>query len=51
MAALTSASELAAKNPIRRPNESDEYRHARQELLVDEIELRRHAEQVASLRR
>ena len=51
MAALTSATELAAKNPIRRPNESDEYRRARQELLVEEIGLRRHAEQVASLRR
>ena len=51
MAALTSATELAAKNPMRRPNESDEYRRARQELLVEEIGLRRHAEQVASLRR
>lgn len=51
MAALTSAAELAAKNPIRHPNESDEYRLARQELLVEEIELRRHAEQVALLRR
>jgi predicted dithiol-disulfide oxidoreductase (DUF899 family) len=49
--ALTSAAELAAKNPIRHPNESDEYRRARQELLVEEIELRRHAEQVAALRR
>jgi predicted dithiol-disulfide oxidoreductase (DUF899 family) len=49
--ALTSAAELAATNPIRRPNESDEYRRARQELLVEEIELRRHAERVASRRR
>jgi predicted dithiol-disulfide oxidoreductase (DUF899 family) len=51
VAALTSAAELAAKNPIRHPNETDEYRRARQELLVEEIELRRHAEQVAALRR
>jgi predicted dithiol-disulfide oxidoreductase (DUF899 family) len=51
VAALSAAAELAAKNPIRRPNESDAYRHARQELLVEEIELRRHAERVASLRR
>jgi predicted dithiol-disulfide oxidoreductase (DUF899 family) len=51
VAALTPAAELAAKNPIRHPNESDEYRRARQELLVEEIELRRHAERVASLRR
>lgn len=51
MAALTPAAELAAKNPIRHPDESDEYRRARQELLVEEIELRRHAEQVAALRR
>ena len=48
---LTPAADLAAKNPIRHPNESDEYRRARQELLVEEIELRRHAERVASLRR
>jgi predicted dithiol-disulfide oxidoreductase (DUF899 family) len=51
VAALTSTTELAAKNPIRRPNESDQYRRARQQLLVEEIELRRHAEHVASLRR
>ncbi len=51
MAALTSAAELAAKNPIRHPNESEEYRRARQDLLVEEIELRRQAERVASLRR
>ena len=43
--------ELAEKNPIRHPNESDAYRRARQELLVEEIELRRHAEHVATLRR
>jgi predicted dithiol-disulfide oxidoreductase (DUF899 family) len=49
--ALTPADELAALNPIRHPNESDEYRRARQELLIEEIELRRRAERVASLRR
>lgn len=47
----TSAADLAAKNQIRHPNESDEYRRARQELLVEEIELRRSHERVASLRR
>ncbi len=51
MAELTPAAELAATNTARHPNESDEYRRARQELLVEEIELRRHAERVASLRR
>ena len=51
MTALTPAAELATKNPIRHPNESEEYRRARQELLVEEIELRRHVERVASLRR
>jgi predicted dithiol-disulfide oxidoreductase (DUF899 family) len=51
VAALTPAAELAAKNPIRHPNESTEYRRARQKLLVEEIELRRHADKVASLRR
>jgi predicted dithiol-disulfide oxidoreductase (DUF899 family) len=49
--ALTPADELAAKNPIRHPNESDDYRRARRRLLVEEIELRRSAERVASLRR
>ena len=51
MAALTPAAEMAAKNPIRHPNESDEYRRARQALLVEEIEVRRHAERVAEMRR
>jgi predicted dithiol-disulfide oxidoreductase (DUF899 family) len=51
MPTLTSAAELAAKNPIRHPNESEDYRRARQELLVEEIELRRHVERVAALRR
>jgi predicted dithiol-disulfide oxidoreductase (DUF899 family) len=48
---LTPAPDLAAKNTIRHPNESDEYRRARQQLLVEEIELRRTQERVASLRR
>jgi Bacterial protein of unknown function (DUF899) len=51
MPTMTSAPELAAKNPIRHPNESVEYRTARQELLVEEIELRRQIERVAALRR
>lgn len=51
MAALTSATELAAENPIRHPNESEEYRRARQVLLTEEIELRRQAERVAAIRR
>jgi predicted dithiol-disulfide oxidoreductase (DUF899 family) len=51
MAALTPAADLAATNPIRHPNETAEYRQARQALLVEEIELRRHAERVAELRR
>jgi predicted dithiol-disulfide oxidoreductase (DUF899 family) len=51
VSALTPAAELAAKNPIRHPNESETYRQARQELLVHEIELRREAERVAALRR
>ena len=48
---LTPATDLAAKNKTRHPNESDEYRRARQQLLVEEIELRRKQEHVASLRR
>lgn len=51
MAALTSAADLAADNPIRHPNESGKYRQARQELLREEIELRRHVARVAALRR
>ena len=48
---LTPASELAARSPVRYPNESPAYRRARQELLAQEIELRRHIERVAELRR
>jgi predicted dithiol-disulfide oxidoreductase (DUF899 family) len=49
--ALTPATELARKNKIRFPNESEEYRGAREALLVEEIELRRHIERVAAQRR
>src|SRR6187402_2576070 len=48
---LTPASELASRNPVRMPNESAEYRRARNALLAEEIELRRHIERVAALRR
>jgi len=51
MAELQSAEEMAATNPTRQPNESAEYRTARQELLVEELELRRQMEHVAELRR
>jgi predicted dithiol-disulfide oxidoreductase (DUF899 family) len=49
--ALIPAIELAGKNKIRFPNESAAYRHARNALLAEEIELRRHIERVAALRR
>lgn len=48
---LTPAPELAAKNKARFPNESPEYRKARNALLAEEIELRRHIERVAAMRR
>ena len=48
---LTPATELAAKNKVQFPNESSEYRHARNALLAEEIELRRCIERVAALRR
>ena len=48
---LAAATDLAATNRTRHPNESDEYRRARQELLVEEIELRRQMERVAEQRR
>ena len=48
---LTSAIHLACQNGVRFPNESPEYRHARDELLAEEIELRRHIERVAAQRR
>src|ERR1700690_2776025 len=49
--ALVPAKELAAKNGVRLPNESSEYRAARDALLAEEIELRRHIERVAAQRR
>jgi predicted dithiol-disulfide oxidoreductase (DUF899 family) len=48
---LSSASELATKNTVHFPDESDAYRRARNALLAEEIELRRHIERVAELRR
>lgn len=48
---LVPARELAATNKTRLPNESAEYRRARNALLAEEIELRRHIERVAELRR
>ncbi|MDW5265607.1 MULTISPECIES: DUF899 family protein [Acidobacteriaceae] len=48
---LASATELAAKSPVRFPNESAEYRTARTALLAEEIELRRHIERVSEQRR
>jgi predicted dithiol-disulfide oxidoreductase (DUF899 family) len=48
---LTPALELAQKSPVRYPNESPEYRRAREALLAEEIELRRHIERVAAQRR
>ena len=48
---LKPAAELARANPARKPNESAEYRLAREQLLAEEIELRRHIERVAELRR
>lgn len=48
---LIPAKELAARNRAHFPNESAEYRQARNALLAEEIELRRHVERVAELRR
>jgi predicted dithiol-disulfide oxidoreductase (DUF899 family) len=48
---LTPATDLAAKNKSHFPNESREYREARNALLAEEIELRRHLERVAEQRR
>lgn len=48
---LRPAKQLAAEGPIRIPGESAEYRKARQALLAEEIELRRHLERVAAQRR
>lgn len=48
---LVPAAELARDNRARFPNESAEYRRARNALLAEEIELRRHIERVAAQRR
>jgi len=50
-APLVPASELAQRNGMTFPNESAAYREARTALLAEEIELRRHIERVAELRR
>jgi predicted dithiol-disulfide oxidoreductase (DUF899 family) len=49
--AMISAEQLAEANRAHFPNESADYRQARQRLLAEEIELRRHIERVAELRR
>ncbi|WP_427307031.1 DUF899 family protein [Cupriavidus sp. H39] len=48
---LVPSPELARQNPVHFPNESAAYREARNALLAEEIELRRHIERVAELRR
>lgn len=48
---LKPAAEMAAAHNARWPNESDEYRAARNALLAEEIELRRHIQRVAAQRR
>jgi len=48
---LVPAQDLAATNKAHYPNESAEYRAARNQLLVEEIELRRQLERVAAQRR
>ena len=48
---LIAATELAASNGASFPNEGLAYRQARNVLLAEEIELRRHIERVAALRR
>jgi predicted dithiol-disulfide oxidoreductase (DUF899 family) len=51
MSNLKSADELARAAGFRFPNESADYRRAREALLIEEIELRRHIERVAEQRR
>jgi predicted dithiol-disulfide oxidoreductase (DUF899 family) len=48
---LVAATELARRNGRSYPNESVDYRRARDALLAEEIELRRHIERVAVQRR
>jgi len=47
---LRPAAELAEKGSKPLPNESAEYRAARTRLLAEEIELRRHIQEVAAAR-
>jgi predicted dithiol-disulfide oxidoreductase (DUF899 family) len=49
--ALNPAADVARMNRARQPNESAEYRKAREALLVEEIELNRHIARVAAQRR
>ena len=51
MTPLKPAAELAERGSKPFPNESPEYRAARTRLLAEEIELRRHIQRVAALRR
>jgi predicted dithiol-disulfide oxidoreductase (DUF899 family) len=51
MEALQPADKLAAEASKPYPNDSAEYRAARTALLAEEIELRRHIERVAAMRR
>ena len=48
---LVPAKELASRNEYHFPNDSAAYRRARNDLLAEEIELRRHIERVAEMRR
>lgn len=48
---LIPAKEMAAKGTAHWPNESPEYRAARNMLVAEEIEVRRHIERVAAMRR
>jgi len=48
---LKPAADLARASEFHFPNESEAYRKARTALLAEEIELRRHIERVAALRR
>lgn len=48
---LVPAAELAKRNRMTFPNESAEYRRARNALFIEEIELRRYIERVAEQRR
>src|SRR6187402_450051 len=50
-ARLKPVAELVGASNYRYPNESAEYRRARDALLIEEIELRRHIERVAEQRR